>query len=64
MDCVDLLMCVTDDSKRNEMQQTSKGGVYKRKSDTLQSHRKLEKRKKVSTVVQYYKCNSGLSSIL
>lgn len=36
----------------------------KRKSDTEQSRRKLEKGKKVSTVVVYYKCNSGLSSIL
>lgn len=48
----------------NEIKQADGEGNSKGKSDTAQSLRKLENGKKVSTVVQYYKCNSGLSSIL
>lgn len=51
-----------------DAKKTDEEGNGKRKSDTAQScwklKKKREEKKKVSTVVQYYKCNSGLSSIL
>lgn len=48
----------------NEIKRPTAGEKAKEKSDTAQSCWEVKKGKTVSTVVQYYKCNSGLSSIL
>lgn len=48
----------------NEIKRLTAGEKAKEKSDTAQSCWELEKGEMFSTVVQYYKCNSGLSSIL
>lgn len=64
MDWEDPLIYVTAEWMEIKKRRLTTGEISKRKSDTAQSCWKLEKGKKVSTVVQYYKCNSGLSSIL